>query len=153
MLFRLALAAAALLGLTSAATTLKNCASGTSVFTMNSASLVPANPAAGDVVDLHLDYTVPEGTTVTGGTAQYDVTLNFIPFAPSTEPLCQDVPCPLGPGTYSNVTQSMWPTGVSGTLVSKMTWKDEGEKVLLCLQINTALEDNSTTPLLRGGRV
>jgi hypothetical protein len=120
-----------------AATTLKDCAPGTSVFHFDAAHLEPADPQPGDVVDLHLSYTVPAGIVIRGGVTEYDVTVNYIPIQPYTEPLCQDVLCPLEKGHYTNVTQTTWPTGVHGLVVNKMRWKGEDEEVLLCLQITT----------------
>jgi hypothetical protein len=89
-------------------------------------------------VDLTLSYTVPAGVTISEGTAEYDVTVNYIPMTPYTEPLCQDVPCPIQAGSYTNTTRSTWPTGVHGLVVNKMIWKGTPDAVtLLCLQITT----------------
>ena len=115
--------------------TVRDCGVGTSVFKINSVSLTPADPKPGENVGLNLDYTVPSGVTVTGGQAKYDITYNFLPLSPTIEPLCQDIPCPLGPGTYLNTTYSTWPTGLSGTVNTKITWLDEAGKQLLCIGI------------------
>lgn len=120
----------------------RDCSSPTALFKLNSVGLEPANPALGSTISLSLDYTVPEGLTVTDGTTTYAITLNFIPFQPSINPLCQDIPCPLGPGTYSNITQSMWPSGVSGSFTSKMTWTDQDTAELLCIQISGTLDQS-----------
>ncbi len=125
--------------------TVKDCSSGTSVFTVNAASLVPADPIPGQNVTLHLEYTVPPGVTVTGGQSTFAITYNFIPFSPTVEPLCQDIPCPLGPGSYSNNTVSMWPSGLSGTVVSTLKWQDTDANQLLCISI-TAKMMKSTSP-------
>ena len=140
----------ALLGLASAAT-VKDCGAGNSLFKIQGLGLTPTNPSPGQDVTLHLEYDVPEGTLITGGTTTYAVTLNFIPFQPSTEPLCQDIPCPLGPGSYKNDTVSAWPTGISGTFTSKMTWADEAGTQLLCVQISGSLAGaaNSTALVVR----
>ncbi len=138
LMLRILSATALLLGLSSAAT-VKDCGGGTGLFTINSLSLDPVSPTPGQEITLNLDYTVPEGLTVTDGTTRYDITLNFIPFAPSTNPLCQDIPCPLGPGHYVNATKSTWPSGVSGSFTSKMTWSDQAGTKLLCVAISGAL--------------
>jgi hypothetical protein len=143
MLLRLVAAfAAAATAVTSAyaATTLKDCGVGTSLFHLDAAKLDPADPAPGAPVDLTLSYTVPAGVTIHEGTAEYDVTVNYIPLSPYTEPLCQDVPCPIKPGSYTNTTRSTWPSGVHGLVVNKMIWKGTGTSdaaTLLCLQITT----------------
>ena len=114
---------------------LTNCGTATTVFKINSMSLSPANPIPGELVALNLDYTVPEGVMVTGGQATYAVTYNFLPLAPTIEPLCQNIPCPLGAGTYQNSSSSTWPTGLSGSVNTKITWADDTGTPLLCINL------------------
>ena len=116
--------------------TLKDCSSGTSLFQVNSMALVPPNPSPGDNTSFTLDYTVPYNTTVTDGSARYEVTYNFIPLTPTIQPLCQNIPCPLGAGRYVNTTYSTWPTGLSGTIMSRMKWLDPAGTLLLCTEIS-----------------
>ena len=123
--------------------TVKDCGAGTSLFKIQGLGLTPVSPAPGDPITLHLEYDVPEGTLITDGTTTYQITLNFIPFAPSTNPLCQDIPCPLGAGSYKNDTTSTWPSGVSGSFTSKMTWADPAGQQLLCVQISGSLADEA----------
>jgi hypothetical protein len=123
----------------SGSVTLKDCGAGTSVFTINSLSISPDVSTPGTNSTLSLDYTVPFGVLVSSGTAKYDITLNGIPFPGQSEPLCQDVPCPLGPGRYSNTSTVAWPAGVSGKVKTKMTWLDDTSSVLLCLEVATSL--------------
>ena len=125
---------ASLLSLT-APPTVRDCGLGTSIFKINSVNLTPADPKPGESVALNLDYTVPSDVIVTGGQTRYDITYNFLPLAPTIEPLCQNIPCPLGPGTYLNSTYSTWPTGLSGTVNTKITWLDEVGTQLLCIGI------------------
>lgn len=117
-------------------TTVRDCGDGQSVFTVDKVSLDPEVPVPGSDMTLYLDYTVPDGWLITGGQAEYSVTYNFIPFAPSYEPLCQDVPCPLGPGSYQNHSTSQWPSGISGLVVSTMKWVDPSNTLLLCVEIS-----------------
>jgi hypothetical protein len=114
---------------------LNDCGGGTSLFKLNAVSLTPADPPPGTSVSLNLDYTVPDGLTVGDGTSTTAVSYNFIPFAPTVEPLCQDIPCPLGPGRYYNSTNSTWPSGLSGTVRTTMTWADQNSAKLLCIGI------------------
>jgi hypothetical protein len=116
--------------------TLKDCSSGTSIFSVNSMSLDPPNPAPGDRVAFFLDYSVPTSTTVTDGTARYEVNYNFIPLSPTIQPLCSNIPCPLGPGRYTNTTYSTWPTGLSGSIRTRMAWLDPSGTMLLCTEIS-----------------
>jgi hypothetical protein len=125
----------ALFGLLAAAPVLRDCGGAKSVLTLNSFSLTPAVPSPGDSVTLSIDYTVPEGVVLTGGVATYAFTYNFIPLNPTTEPLCSAIPCPLGPGRYTNHTVSQWPSGLSGSFTIKNTWRDDGGAQLICLSI------------------
>ena len=125
-----------LLGLFMTTPTIRDCAPGTSLFLVNSVSLNPSTPMPGEKVSLHLEYTVPTGYVTTAGQAKYEITYNFIPLTPTVEPLCQNIPCPLGAGSYTNNTVSEWPTGLSGTLKTKITWMDIMGVELLCLQMD-----------------
>ena len=117
----------------------KDCGDGKTRFFLNSASLTPGNPNPNDAVTLHLDYTVPPGTPVTGGEAKYSATYNFIPLAPTIKPLCSTIPCPLQPGRYLNNTMSTWPSGLRGTLTTSLRWSDELANPLLCISIVAVL--------------
>lgn len=125
-----------LLGLFMTTPTIRDCAPGTSLFLVNSVSLNPSTPMPGEKVSLDLEYTVPTGYVTTAGQAKYEITYNFIPLTPTVEPLCQNIPCPLGAGSYTNNTVSEWPTGLSGTLKTKITWMDIMGVELLCLQMD-----------------
>jgi hypothetical protein len=125
----------------SAATTVKSCGG---TFGIKGASLSPTDPIPGQKVLLHLEYVVPE-PTITGGTSEYSMTYNFIPFQPVVEPLCQNVPCPLNPGPYANITESVWPSGLSGTVKSTMKWFDPSSVLLLCIEIVAKIADQRTT--------
>ncbi len=126
-----------------------DCAPGASVFTVNSVSLEPAVPIPGQNVTLTLDYTVPDGVTVTGGETEYDITWNYIPFEPSYEPLCQDIPCPLGSGRYTNRSTSVWPDSVSGYVTSQMKWLNEAKEILLCVEISGQAGDPRRVALVQ----
>ena len=118
---------------------LKDCGAGKSLFKINSMSLSPVDPMPGDIVTLNLDYTVPDGVVVMDGLTRYDFTYNFLPLSPTIEPLCQNIPCPLASGTYVNKSSSTWPTGLSGSLTTKITWADQDEKQLLCINMAAKL--------------
>ena len=114
--------------------TVRDCSSGTSVFKFVSASLTPDPVVPGKDSTLSLACTIPDGVTVTGGTAEYKFTLNGIPFAPTADDLCSQVACPLTPGLYSNSTTSPFPSGVSGKVVTTIRWYDEKSTLLYCLE-------------------
>jgi hypothetical protein len=139
--------AALLLAAGASAATVQDCGGDKSLFRLNAVSLSPSSPAPGDTVQLHLDYTVPDGLVVRDGTTTYDVTFNFIPLTPTTNPLCQDIPCPLGPGTYSNTTTSQWPSGATGSFTSTMRWREAAvDAVLLCVKLAGRLGNLRNSP-------
>jgi hypothetical protein len=132
---------------TAAAVTVQDCGtSAGALFALDRLAISPMSPAPGDTVDLHLEYRVPDGLVVRDGTTTYDVTLNFIPLTPSTNPLCQDVPCPLGPGAYKNTTKSTWPSGVTGAFSSTMRWRDADDALLLCVKLAGRLGNLRNSP-------
>jgi hypothetical protein len=122
--------------LLTASLTVKDCSSGNALFGLDKLSISPVNPNPGDSVTLHMQYTVPSGIILTGGTAKYAINYNFLPLQPVIEPLCENVPCPLGPGVYTNDTVTTWPTDVSGTINTQMTWLDTNSTLLLCVLIS-----------------
>jgi len=102
-------------------------------FIINSLSLTPPDEVSpGNNVSLGLFYTNP--TLVTDGTVTTSVTYNFLPLTPTVEPLCNSVVCPLQPGQHDGSASFAFPTGLSGTVVTKIVWTVADIQVL-CLQI------------------
>jgi len=105
----------------------------TSRFIINSLSLSPPDQVSpGENVTLGLIYTNP--TLVTDGTVTTSVTYNFIPLTPTVEPLCKSVVCPLEPGQHDGGVSYAFPTGLSGSVVTKIVWTVSNIQVL-CIQI------------------
>lgn len=125
-----------------------DCGGANGLFTIDSLALYPDAPISGQNVTLFMNYSVPDNLTITGGTAEYDVTWNYIPFEPTTEPLCQNVPCPLGPGHYTNQSTSQWPSGVSGYISSQMKWWNTENRLLLCVEILSQSVNQNTALLV-----
>lgn len=124
-----------LLAVASAANTVKDCSSGTSLFKFVSASLTPDPVVPGQDSALSISMEIPDGTAITDGTSTYSISLNGIPFPGTTDPLCSQVTCPLVGGPYSNTTISQFPAGVSGKIVTKMIWRDDSNVQLYCLEV------------------
>jgi len=101
-------------------------------FVINSLTLSADTVSPGDNVSLGLLYTNP--SLVTDGTVTTTVTYNFIPLSPTTEPLCNSVPCPLEPGQHDGSSSIEVPTGISGSVVTKIIWTVTDIQVL-CIQI------------------
>jgi hypothetical protein len=112
-----------------------DCSKGRSYFKVNALGFWPDPPAKGENSTISFDYTVPDGPAIDKGTAKYSVTYNFIPISPTTEDLCLSTTCPILPGTYNQSTSSTFPTGLTGTVITKIQWFDVNAKELFCAQI------------------
>lgn len=121
------------------AATVRTCLTEYSLFKISDLKLDPASPSPGQDVALTLSYQVPEGVSVSDGTATYDLTFNFIPLTPTVHPLCEDVTCPILPGSHTNTTISKWPEGVTGSFKSKITWRNGGAETLLCMEMSGSI--------------
>jgi hypothetical protein len=119
--------------------TVRDCSSGKSLFTFVSGSLLPSPVVPGENAILALSAEIPAGTVVNSGTATYSLSFNGIPFSPTTEDLCSQVDCPLVAGPYTNSSVSVFPTGISGKLVTKIQWFDDSSTLLLCTEVTTKI--------------
>lgn len=111
-----------------------DCGAGKSLFQIKEQSFSPEPPITGQRYDYWFTYTVPDGVTVDAGTTKYSLSLNGIPFSPSTEDLCLQTACPKTPGFYNESSSETWPGGVSGKIVTKLEWFDAAGTLLLCSQ-------------------
>ena len=113
--------------------TIADCGAGASLFTITQLSQDPPDTVvAGQNTTLTLLYTAPE--EIAAGTVTKSVTLNFIPFSPTTEDLCANAACPITVGEHDGSSWFLFPDGVSGTLVSTVKWQDTTGKQLLCIK-------------------
>lgn len=122
----------------SSSATVSDCSKGLSLFKLTSMSFSPDPTVPGENSTLLLSMSVPE--EISGGTATYSTTYNFIPFTPTTDPLCDvTVPCPIQVGELSTVSTYPMDTTTTGSLVLTIRWKDINNRELLCVQIKTTL--------------
>ena len=115
---------------------IKDCSSGTSIFSVTELSLKPDPPVAGEQLDMTVRFVNP-GSDVAEGTVTTSLTLNFVPFSPTTEPLCDNTKCPILNGYNDRSTSSTWPSNVHGKVASRIEWLTNASDVLLCIQIST----------------
>ena len=106
-----------------------------SQFQLTGLDLVPSAPKAGEAVFMTVQFNNP-GSEVNDGSVTTSVTYNFLPLTPTVEPLCINTQCPLINGFNDRSTNSTWPTGVSGTIVSTIVWTDAGGSELLCIKLS-----------------
>lgn len=136
LLTKLTLIAATIATLfTPSSSTLADCGAGKSIFTIDSQGFYPDPPVPGQSYDYWFYYTVPDGVTIDSGTVKYSLSLNGIPFTPSTDDLCTQTFCPKTPGSYNETSTDTWPTGISGKIVTKLEWYDPTGNLLLCSQV------------------
>ena len=77
------------------------------------------------------DLPAPE---ITGGTATYSVTYNGIPFPPTVNPLCDETTCPKAVGFNNETSSSIFPSGISGKVISTIKWKDQNDDLVWCVE-------------------
>jgi hypothetical protein len=94
---------------------------------------VPASPTPGDNVSTWIAYDLP-APGITSGTATYSFSLNGIPFTPTVEDLCTQTACPKEPGIYNESSSSIFPTGISGKIVSQIAWRDPDDTLIWCVE-------------------
>jgi hypothetical protein len=104
-----------------------------SIFRPTKLGLEPPVPVVGEVVKMIVEFENP-GPEVNSGKVTTTVTLNFIPFTPSVEPLCQNTLCPIVVGHNDRSTSSTWPSGISGNLVTTSVWNSDDGDNLLCIK-------------------
>ena len=112
---------------------ISDCSSGTSIFKISELSQSPETSIVpGQNLSLHLLYTVPQ--PIKSGTAVTTISLNGLPLSPTTEDLCAKVSCPIEVGEHNGDSWSIFPSGVTGKIDTKIEWKDQYGNELLCLK-------------------
>ena len=120
--------------------TVTNC-NANSVFHVDSLSVIPTIPVAGQNMTLYTNYDVP--APITEGSATYSCSLNGIPVMNEVYDLCTQTTCPIDVGHHADVSVSTVPT-ITGNLICKIRWTS-GKDDLLCVQTKLFL-----APYLRG---
>ena len=119
-----------------ASSSISDCGKGATKFAIDGLAYWPDPPVPGQNGTLSFLYTVPDTvSSITDGTAKYSISFNGIPFTPTVDPLCDDVPCPITPGTFNLTSTSEFPTGSSGKIVSTIQWYDTSSSELLCVAL------------------
>ena len=133
--------------LATAAASVSDCSSGSSLFKLTSMSFSPDPTVIGQNSTLLLSMTVPE--EINGGTATYATTYNFIPFSPTVDPLCNTIVCPVRTGTLDTKSSYPIPDTLTGSLGIKITWTDDTGRELLCVNIRTTIGNAAKQLVLR----
>ena len=112
---------------------MKDCGNGEGRAVLLGYDSQPANPVAGDNVTTWIAYDLP-APAITDGTATYSFSLNGIPFPPTVKPLCGETACPKNTGFNNESSSSIFPSGVSGKIVSQIAWRDPDDTLIWCVE-------------------
>lgn len=126
-----------------------DCSNGESIFEITELALTPDPPVKGRDLYMTVKFNNP-GEELSEGSVTTSVTLNFIPFAPTTNPLCDSTQCPIVSGPNDRSTSSIWPDTVSGTVSSKIMWNTLDGFQLLCIQIQAKVASEKVNNLRVG---
>ena len=122
-----------LIGLLFGLNSIRDCSNGQGRATLLGFDSQPSNPVAGDNVTLWVAYDLP-APEITSGTATYKFSLNGIPFTPTVDDLCTQTKCPKEIGFNNESSWSIFPSGVSGKIVSSISWKDQNDELVWCVE-------------------
>jgi hypothetical protein len=130
-----------------------DCSNGASLFKLTDLAITPDPPVRNEPLHMTVVFDNP-GESVSLGQVTTSVTLNWIPFIPTVEALCDNTQCPLVSGLNDRSTSSIWPDTVSGNIQSKIVWAADDGSQLLCIKISALVaSDNNATGYLRGGPI
>ncbi len=111
--------------------TIKDCSSPESIGTILDMGIDPVNPKPGDHSLLWVEFDLAH--EVTGGTATYSYTLNYIPFPGDVIPLCDQTNCPLPAGVNNVSGETVFPD-VSGRIEVQIDWVTEDATPIWCVK-------------------
>jgi hypothetical protein len=111
----------------------KQCSGFTGRATVTSLTGFPDTPLPGDNFTLSVLYDLPS-PAITGGTAAYSATLNYIPVYSETYPLCDQTSCPKEVGSNTETSVTTVPSGISGKLVTQVKWTDQDNNPVWCVE-------------------
>ena len=112
---------------------ISDCGKGLSQFQLTTLGLTPTSPLPGENTTMTVKFFNP-GPVVTDGTVTTSVTYNYIPFTPTTEPLCANTVCPIELGNQDRSATSPWPD-VSGVIQTHIEWNNSSSAPLLCIDV------------------
>jgi hypothetical protein len=119
-----------------------------SMFHIEKLEFYPDPPSPNMNTTLYTEFYNP-GLAVIDGTATTSVTYNYIPFAPSSEPLCNSQACPIMNGLTTQTSTSPWPE-LTGLVDMRIEWSGTDGTSLLCIQIKTSTSiDNRSLAIVR----
>ena len=117
----------------SSLSSIRDCSNGLGRSALLGFNSEPTSPKAGDNVSLWIAYDLPP-PAITGGTATYTISLSGIPFTPTVQDLCTQTKCPIETGFHNETSSSIFPSGISGKIVSQIAWRDQDDALIWCVE-------------------
>jgi hypothetical protein len=114
-------------------TTIRDCGKGGGRAELVGFESQPASPRPDDNVTLWVAYNLP-APEITDGTSTYSVVYNGIPFPKTVDPLCDQTSCPKSVGFNNETSWSLFPSGLSGKVVSTIEWTDQNDDLVWCVE-------------------
>jgi len=93
----------------------------------------PLSPSPGEKTELWVAYDLK--STITGGTATYTYSFNGIPFSPTVDDLCSQTKCPKDVGIYNETSNSDFPSGLSGKVITSIEWANQDYQPVWCVEL------------------
>lgn len=116
-----------------AMSSVRDCGNGKGRASVLAISSLPETPVPGEDVTLSVLYDLPE-PAVTGGKATYKFWFNGISFPSTVEDLCTQTQCPKEVGFNNETSVSPFPAGISGKIVSSISWTDQTDELVWCVE-------------------
>jgi hypothetical protein len=120
-----------LIGLSVLSGSIQDCSRPNSIGEIVDMGISPLNPVAGDNSTLWV--TFDSSQAITGGTATYSYTLNYIPFPKDIIPLCDQTDCPVPIGISNATGYTIFPD-VSGRIEIRIEWETEVGTPIWCVK-------------------
>lgn len=93
----------------------------------------PSSPSPGEQTELWVAYDLK--SAITGGTATYTYSFNGIPFSPTVDDLCSQTKCPKVIGIYNETSDSDFPSGLSGKVITSIEWANQEYQPVWCVEL------------------
>jgi hypothetical protein len=93
----------------------------------------PLTPSPDEKTELWVAYDLK--SAITGGTATYTYSFNGIPFSPTVDDLCSQTNCPKLIGTYNETSDSNFPSGLSGKVITSIEWANQNNDPVWCVEL------------------
>jgi hypothetical protein len=114
--------------------TIKDCGNKeTDQATITGFGFFPTTPLPNEKTELWVAYDLK--SRITAGTATYTYSFNGIPFSPTVDDLCSQTKCPKEIGLYNETSDSDFPSGLSGKVITSIEWVNQEYQPIWCVEL------------------